>query len=177
MSAVAGAETAGRHYHGFVSGYIAHGDKGKDGSTYREDARYGEQRAFPHGLMQHAKRFVRVVALEVVYGYDDLIADQDEGIQIAQADLPYAVLVHEYSHDAEDCADNLEYCGECESFEFCDGNERNGRVAACEAYHWSEEHGNEQSCCNNEEDGLYSLYHLYVVSVDFADTKIGKNKE
>ena len=80
---LAGAETGGGHYERLVTGDVSHTDECKYGRAYGEDARNGEQRV----LSQFG------CPLEEIYGQDNLVAYQDDGVEVAQADLSDAVLV------------------------------------------------------------------------------------
>lgn len=91
MSALAGAQAGGGDDEGLVTGDVAHGYEGEDGSADREYAGDGEDGAFAEALLQEPEGLVRVVPLEEVYGQDDLISYEYEGVEVAQADLADAV--------------------------------------------------------------------------------------
>ena len=150
MSALAGAETAGRHYHGFVSGYIAHGDKGEDGGADGEEAGNGEDGVFSE----------LGVPLEEVHCQDYLVCDEYECVEVAQTDLADAVFERYEGDDAEHRAYQLEDGGEGESLESGNLYEVDYCIFSDKAYHRNEEHGNEQSGCNGEKQALYSKKHF-----------------
>lgn len=150
----AGAETGGGHYERLVAGNVSHADECQYGRADGEDAGNGEQRV----LSQFG------CPLEEIYGQDNLVAYQDDGVEVAQADLSDAVLVQEYYGDAENSADDLEYGGEREAFGHGYRNEGDSRGGVTrETYHRSKEHGYEQSCRCRQKECLYSLYHIVSV--------------
>lgn len=150
----AGAETGGGHYERLVTGNVSHTDECQYGRAYGEDARNGEQRV----LSQFG------CPLEEIYGQDNLVAYQDDGVEVAETDLAYAGLVHEYYNHTEHGAYNLEYGGEREAFGHGYRNEGDSRGGVTrETYHRSKEHGYEQSCRCRQKECLYSLYHIVSV--------------
>ena len=161
MSALAGAETAGRHYHGFVSGYIAHGDKGEDGGADGEEAGNGEDGVFSE----------LGVPLEEVHCQDYLVCDEYEGVEVAQTDLADAVFERYEGDDTEHRAYQLEDGGEGEALECRYFYEADDGVLSDEADHGREEHGDEQSGCYGQEEALYSEKHI---DVDFMGLQAQK---
>ena len=112
---------------------------------------------------------------ECKYGraYGDLVAYQDDGVEVAQADLSDAVLVQEYYGDAENSADDLEYGGQGESLGHGDRYEWDGGGGITyEANHRSEEHGYQQPCRYGQKQCLYSLYHIVSVCPEAKVRKI-----
>lgn len=87
MSALSGAQAGGGYDECLVAGDVAHGYEGEDGGADREYAGDGEDGALTEALLQEPEGFVRVVALEEVYGQDYLISYEDESVEVAQADL------------------------------------------------------------------------------------------
>ena len=159
----AGAETGGGHYERLVAGNVSHADECQYGRAYGEDARNGEQRV----LSQFG------CPLEEIYGQDNLVAYQDDGVEVAQADLSDAVLVQEYYGDAENSADDLEYGGQGESLGHGDRYEWDGGGGIThEANHRSEEHGYQQPCRYGQKQCLYSLYHIVSVCPEAKVRKI-----
>lgn len=159
VSAFSGAQAGGGDDECLVTGDVAHGYEGEDGGADREYAGDGEDGALTEGLLQESEGLVGIVALEEVDGDDDLVADEDEGVEVAQADLADAVLERYEGHDAQHRAHYLEYRSEGKALESCYGYEGYGRGISDEADHRGEEHGNEKSGGNGQEESLYSEKH------------------
>ena len=90
MSPLAGAQAGGGDDHGLVAGDVAHGDKGKDGSADGKNAGNGEECVL-------SKLGVPLEEIDCEYY---LVGDEDDGVEVAQADLADAVLERYECHDA-----------------------------------------------------------------------------
>ncbi len=95
MAASAGAKTGGSNDHSLIAGDIAHGDESEDCCADGKEAGNGKYRTLSRTAQEHTERFVRVVALEEIYSYDDLVADENECVEITQADLADTVFERE----------------------------------------------------------------------------------